>query len=393
MRILMLSDESHDASMGGPKVALKLRQELTALGHGCDLLFRPDLGDRPRNPRLRLAVSPWLARQAADRALRRAAAAGVPYDVIDAASAEGWLLPRRAGGPAVVARSHGLEHRYYQALLEDARSGLIHKPLTHRMWFPAVRLTQVAAALRRADRVIALNRADRARILARGWQPAERVEIVPHGVDAARWAQAPDREAPRGQGILFCGWWTTSKGVAYLAQAYAQLWQRGLKIPLTLLGAGSGPGFEAPIRAALPAAAQPLLRVLPRTADEDAVFAAYRSHDLLVCPSTSEGFGLVVVEAMSQRLPVICSREVGAADLLTHAQDSWVVPARDAAALAAAMAHLWTDPRLRGELGEHGYRRCATLHWSAVAARTAACYAAAIRVRGSVAAARGIMPV
>ena len=40
---------------------------------------------------------------------------------------------------------------------------------------------------------------------------------------------------------------------------------------------------------------------------EAEVMAAYRTHDVLVWPSTYEGFGMVVIEAMSQRLPVIAT--------------------------------------------------------------------------------------
>lgn len=374
MRILLLSDEPRDASMGGPKVALKLQGGLQRLGHTCDVLFRPELGAWPRSPRLRLAAAPWLARRAVARA-------GGRYQVLDAASAEGAHLG--AGlADAVVARSHGLEHRYYRELLEDARAGLMTKPWTRRLWYPAVRLPQVARALRRARRAIVLSQADRDFVLARGWQAPDNVEVIPHGVDRQRWEQAPGPAAGRGAGLLFCGWWTTSKGVAYLAAAYRELLARGVRAPLTLLGVGADgaawPGLEARVRAAFPAAAQPLLRLRPRLEDEDAVFAEYRRHDLLVCPSTSEGFGLVVVEALSQRLPVVCARGVGAAELLRDGEDACLVPPRDAGALAQALERLWGDAGRRRRLGDAGHARVRGLDWDAIAARTAACYQKAL---------------
>jgi len=385
MRILLVSDEPRDASMGGPKVALKLQAGLQGLGHTCEALFRPELGARPRSPRLRMAAAPWLARRAAAERSRHAGR----YDVIDAASAEGWMMAPGAAR-VVVARSHGLEHRYYRELLADAEAGLLHKPWGRRLWYPAVRLTQVRQALRRARRVIVLSQADREWVLARGWQAAERIEVIPHGVDGARWQQAPAPNAERGAGVLFCGWWTTSKGVAYLAQAYRLLLERGVRAPLTLLGVGVGdaswPQLEARVRAAFVPAAQPLLRLLPRMHDEAAVFAEYRRHDLLICPSTSEGFGLVVVEALSQRLPVVCCQGVGAAELLRHEREALLAPARDAGALAAALEELWRHPERRRALGEAGRERVRELSWEAIAARTAACYQRAL---GAAAAAAG----
>lgn len=377
MRILLLSDDRADAGMGGAKAAYKLQAALSRLGHACDVALRPQLGAHPQSERLRLAVAPWLAR----RAMGRRGSERGTYDVIDAAGAEGWRL-HRAGGPAVVARSHGLEHRYYQALLSDARAGLARKPWTRRLWYPATRLPQVAAALRRAQRVIVLSDADRRFIVERGWQPAANIEVIPHGVEASLWRAAPAAGARRGGGMLFCGWWTTSKGVHYLARAHALLLQQGWKIPLTLAGvAAPGPEWtrrQDAIRRTFAPASQPLLRLLPRTADEAAVFSHYASHDLLVLPSTSEGFGMVVIEALSQRLPVVCSRAAGAAELLHNGRDALLVEPRDAGALALAIAQLWGNPELRARLAQSGYELAGALSWDRIAARTAACYAAAI---------------
>jgi len=375
MRILLLSDEPRDDSMGGPKVTLKLQRALVALGHECDLMFQPELGNWPHSARLRLALAPWLARRASRRARRLRGG----YDVIDASSAEGWMLSRR-DARAIISRSHGLEHRYYAELLNDARAGLLHKPWTHRWWFPVARLSQVGLAVRRSRRAIVLSRADRDAIIARGWRGEKEVDIIPHGVDHARWEQAPAGDAPRGAGLLFCGWWTTSKGVHYLARAHELLVARGHMIPLTLLGIGVGSPHEAwnqlreRVLSQFAPASRPLLTLLPRTHDEDAVFAAYRNHDLLVCPSTSEGFGLVVMEALSQRLPVICSATIGAADWLRDGVDATFVPARDAEALAQAIAGLWSDPRRRRALGEAGHETAGELTWEEIARRTVESY-------------------
>ena len=76
-----------------------------------------------------------------------------------------WIAAvRRAGGfgqTAVVARSNGLEHLDYQRMLDDHDHGLLHKPWSRRLLYPVVRLSQVAAAARVADRLILLNETDR----------------------------------------------------------------------------------------------------------------------------------------------------------------------------------------------------------------------------------------
>ena len=71
-------------------------------------------------------------------------------------------------------------------------------------------------------------------------------------------------------------------------------------------------------------------------APESEVMTAYRTHDVLAWPSTYEGFGMVVVEAMSQRLPVVATPVGCAQSLIVSEQTGLIVPPRDPAALARA---------------------------------------------------------
>ena len=67
-----------------------------------------------------------------------------------------------------------------------------------------------------------------------------------------------------------------------------------------------------------------------------ALFEAYCSADVLVFPTLSDGFGLVVAEAMAHGLPVITTNQAGAADFVTP-DNGLIVPAADAQALACAL--------------------------------------------------------
>lgn len=387
MRILLLTGVPDDPSVGIAAALRHLRASLAAAGHQVDVCFSGASGGRPRSERLRLAAAPAHALRAAARAWRRSG----PYDVIDANAADACLLALAARGgrfpgAVVVARSHGLEHLYYRELLADHRAGLLSKPWWRRLFYPPARLVPEAWALRLAPAAILLNPRERALARARRWKPATQTHLVPHGVDERRWAAAPPPEALRGAGVLFSGAWCTTKGSSYLAEAHARLAAAGDLIPLTVAGVGA-PGepfapLERMVRDAFSAASQPCLTVLPRLQDPDAVHALYRSHDLLVCPSTAEGFGMVVFEALSQRLPVIVSSRAGAAGYLRHLEDAFIIPPRDAAALAEAIARLWHDPALRHRLAGAGYRRVAAFSWRRAAEQTLAAYAAAGAGRG-----------
>jgi glycosyltransferase involved in cell wall biosynthesis len=133
------------------------------------------------------------------------------------------------------------------------------------------------------------------------------------------------------------------------------------------------------VLAAFPPGVRPSVTVIPRT-DEESVMRHYREHDLLVMPSTYEGFGMVVPEAMSQRLPVVAAA-VGGAPALLEGGHGILVPPRDAGSLAAAVGRLLADAPLRRRLGDAGHERVKGMSWTETARRTLACYGAALETR------------
>jgi glycosyltransferase involved in cell wall biosynthesis len=377
MRILLIGDYPPDPQLGSTKVLVKLQEEFQALGHSCDLVLADGVGSHPRNPYLRQALGPVLARAAVRRMVRTHG----PYDVIDVASAEGWWIAACRGRTlrrtAVISRSNGLEHLNYQRMIDDHDEGLAWKPWTRRLFHPAVRLTQVAAAARAADRLLLLNERERSYAAGRGWKLEGEIDVVPHGVSARFLVDAPPPAAPRGGGILFCGSWTAVKGVHYLAEAFSRLAQNVSSATMTILGGGV-PADD--IRAAFAAQARPRVTILDRVA-EDEVMVAYRTHDVLAWPSTYEGFGMVVVEAMSQRLPIVATPVGCVPALIVPERTGLIVPPRDAAALAGALERMIADAGLRNRCADAAFARVREMTWTNTAKRTLDVYARALAAR------------
>jgi glycosyltransferase involved in cell wall biosynthesis len=370
VRILLVGDYRDDPRLGSSKVLYKLREAFVSLGHVCDVLFAEAIGVWPRRRPLREAVAPLGAAFAVARAFRQRG----PYDVVDVASGEGCVfgLLRRMGryaGCVFVSRSNGLEHLNYRRMLEDHEEGLLHKPWTRRVWYPAVRLPQVAAAARLADRLLLLNDADRTFAIRRGWKTADAIDVVPHGVADIFLRSDEQAEPVRGAGVLFCGSWSDVKGVPYLAAAWADLVRRA-PARLTIVGGGLP---EQTIKAAFDPAAHPYVTVIDRVAEED-LRRQYRRHDLLVFPSTYEGFGMVVIEAMSQRLPVVATPVGCVPSLIRDGETGLVVPRRDANALASAVLRLLRDAGLRTRLAAAAYSRVSGMTWIRSAQHTLAVY-------------------
>jgi glycosyltransferase involved in cell wall biosynthesis len=84
-------------------------------------------------------------------------------------------------------------------------------------------------------------------------------------------------------------------------------------------------------------------------ADCDMV-SLFRGALALVHPAVTEGYGLVLLEAMAHRLPVIAAAASGPAGIIEDEADGLLVPVRDSDALATAMIRLIEDSSLRQRL-------------------------------------------
>jgi glycosyltransferase involved in cell wall biosynthesis len=378
LAILLVGDYPDDPRLGSSKVFYKLREEFQALGHTCDIVWAAGMGVRPASRQIRQLVSPWMAWRAIGRQMVRR-----PYDVVDVASAEGLFLGLRGligrrDRAAFVCRSNGLEQLNYARMVDDHVERLRRKSWVRRIWYPVSRLSQVAAAARLADALLVLNDVDRAFALEHGWQRPQRVTVVPHGISARFLAEAPPPESPRGAGLLFCGTWDYVKGITYLCVAIDRLHAMGEQVRLTVLGPGVP---QEIVLAGFAAAVRPFVTVIDRV-PEERVMEEYRRHDALLFTSTYEGFGLVVIEAMSQRLPVIATPIGCAATLVRDGETGYRVPPRDPGALVTEIVRVMADPLEARRLAGRGRDAVAGMTWRSTAEQTLAVYRGAIaRVR------------
>jgi len=213
--------------------------------------------------------------------------------------------------------------------------------------------------------------------------PADRVDIVPYGVDphffarpdeamiAARrsaWAGRTGTSSDLARVILHVGSCAPRKNVEAAIEALGRLRAQGVGAILAQIG-GS---FEPRQEAALDAAGVRRFVVQERRVTEPELVASYYAADALVMPSTFEGFGLPAVEAMAAGLPVVTSGAGGLREAVADA--ALVTRAIDSATLADALAAVLEDPVCRADLIARGKRRASELTWERTAASTMAVY-------------------
>jgi glycosyltransferase involved in cell wall biosynthesis len=178
------------------------------------------------------------------------------------------------------------------------------------------------------------------------------IHVVPFGVDLER---VPPRPAsPEGSPVLRLlnvGRLVWQKGQDTLLDACALLQEAGLGFHLTIVGEGEERAAleERRRRLGLEQAVS-----MPGAWSAERVFAAYAEADLFALSSVSEGFGLVLVEAMASGLPVVAPALPGMDEIVTDGVDGRLVPARSARDLADAVLELARDPEKRRRFAQEG---------------------------------------
>ncbi len=91
--------------------------------------------------------------------------------------------------------------------------------------------------------------------------------------------------------------------------------------------------------------------------DDGALHAVRRKSCLFAMPSIGEGFGLVYLEAMREKLPCIASNVDAAGDVIAHGETGFLVDPTDPGDVASAVIPLLEDEALRDAMGDAGFRR------------------------------------
>ncbi len=268
-----------------------------------------------------------------------------------------WGLKLRGKRPRVVSSKHNDD---------QFRLGRTQRALNHQLW----RMTDKGIAISEAVRRFSIE--------VEGAAP-EKIETIHYGLKPltgdplARRKAAREKLnlAPEAVVIGVTCRLVEQKGLVYGLEAFAQAAQNRPEAQLIITGDG-------PLRASLEAQAKDLgieskTRFLGWREDAAEIMAAY---DIFLMPSLWEGFGLVLLEAMAQSVPVIASRVSAIPEIVAEGETGLLAAPRDGEALAAHLALLIEDAPLRRHFGMLGQERLET-HFSApeMIRRTAAIYA------------------
>ena len=212
---------------------------------------------------------------------------------------------------------------------------------------------QAREAAKRSDRIITVS-AFTARQVEQllGVEPS-RIRVVHHGV---RRPTHPVASTEREPLILFVGALQERKNILRLLAAFEQT-ARGWKLVL----AGSSGYGAAKILERIATSPRRADIDVPGYASNEELAALYRRASVFAFPSLDEGFGMPVLEAMANGVPVLTSNVSALPEVAGDA--AVLVDPRDEGAIAEGLRRLTEDEGLRGELSYKGLVRSQEFTW------------------------------
>jgi len=201
----------------------------------------------------------------------------------------------------------------------------------------------------------------------------EKIRIVPNGVDAQLFSASLVERVPSK--ILYVGRLVHYKHVNWLIEAMNQVVPRFPEASLHIVGDG-------PLRGDLEALTHKLglmkrVYFYGALSAHDDVVKQLKSASVFVSPSTVEGFGMAVLEAMAALTPVVVvdSKLNAALDFVVDHKSGLVVEPESPEALANAIITLLQDPALYKRLVRSGCEIAEQYDWETVSRRLEEVYA------------------
>jgi alpha-maltose-1-phosphate synthase len=247
-----------------------------------------------------------------------------------------------------------------------------------------------------ADAVIAVSKGTKEDIMrAYPEVSPDRIHVIYNGIDLDEYQQTADTTALIKYGVdpglpyvLFVGRITRQKGVTHLVEAIQYL-PPNTQVVLCA-GAPDTPEIAAEMRDKVEEARalNPKVVWIEKMVTKPEAIQLYSNASVFCCPSVYEPFGIINLEAMACRAPVVASATGGILEVVVDGETGYLVPfdqdpvttfpsnpdrfARD---LAGKICDLLADPEKAKRFGEAGRRRVEeTFAWSAIAVQTIRLY-------------------
>ncbi len=225
-----------------------------------------------------------------------------------------------------------------------------------------------------ADRVVAVSNMMKADILQHFNIDEKKIAVIYNGIDTRKWKQTLTDDTLKEYGIdeeyvLFVGRTTQQKGMVYLIEA-----AKDIKAKVVFCtSAPDTPEIEQLLTEKMNETTNTLW--INKLLKEEQYIELYSNASVFACPSIYEPFGIINLEAMACKTPVVASRVGGIKEVVVEGETGFFVEPKKPKQLAEKINILLEDKELAKKFGENGRRRVEEyFDWRIIAKQTKEMY-------------------
>lgn len=374
MKILLTIHHNLDPNAGAPGITWRLGQEYQKLGHEVEYYSFDNLPHKLPEMLESMMFPEFLASHILALSQKQA------VDVIDASTGDAWVwakLRRSSNSPALVTRSHGLEHIMHLENLEEARLGKLHLSWKYPLYHGGFRLWEVANSLRDADLSLFSNRYDLEYAVEKLGVDVDRASLFKNGIPEA-FLNLPFEPTPEAEDsvirIAILATYIPRKGIYYGVPALNKILASYPQVEVSFVGTGCP---EAQVYADFAPSVHDRIRVVPRYKHET-LPELLRGHHIKLFPTLSEGFSVALMDAIACGLAPVTTTTPGPMEVVRDGDNGILVPPRDSEAIAQALERLITDRPYLEKLRRNAYATAQKYSWQRIASDNLTLYEAAL---------------
>ncbi|KUO42145.1 MAG: hypothetical protein APZ16_03690 [Candidatus Hadarchaeum yellowstonense] len=227
----------------------------------------------------------------------------------------------------------------------------------------------------RSDEIITVSVQCQRKLIGLG-VPVEKITVIPNGVDLSLFDSTHVQKIPKQ--VLYVGRLVNYKHVDWLITAFAEVLKEIPEATLKIVGDGPERGsLEALVRK-LSIASKVVFTGLTPT--YEAVVNFFKESEVFVLPSTVEGEGIAIKEAMAAGLPVLAMNVPGSGvlSLVRDGENGFLLEPGRPELIAEKIIRLLRDEKLRERMGMAGRKFVEKFDWNVIAERTLEVYQKAL---------------
>lgn len=269
------------------------------------------------------------------------------WDIVDCCTGDTWVFgtfKNYQTKPKIVLRSSGLEHMWYESLINAGEKFSWKGKL---VW-GNINLRLVEISLKTANHILAVNHTEKDFLINEFSIPESKISVIYRAL-SEYFRHLPPYNPPSEFKILYVSTWLKRKGVNYLLQALEKLADTNIDFTVSLVGVKTD---ENEIRKEFSPQLNSKVKII-HSLPNNQLPEVYRNHSVFVFPSLYEGFPNVVTEAMATGLPVITTTAGAAKELVVDKVNGIVIPYQDSEAIYQSLIYAYKNPDIMQEYGKN----------------------------------------